>query len=559
MNSRSTSRRAWPVALLFSVAQAQAVGTGFTYQGLLEVAGAPGAAYDFEAALYDAPCSSEPCPGAPIGPLQSVPGVVPADGRFTLALDFGPVFTGAERYLELRVKRSSEGAYTLLLPRQRLAATPYSQHAQAADVAATVPSASIGTLKLAPAAVTVDKIDVASVQARVTGACTAPDAISAILADGTVTCQAPGAGPIDAADIVSGKLASARLPVGGSWDITAPLNLENAGIPETRMGFDGNGNVLFRGVNAPAAPSTLPAQGGGTRMLWYPQKAALRAGRLYEEDNPQTDAIFTPEAPTQWDEANIGNGSVALGTNVRASADHSTAFGYWSWATQVSSLAAGEGNVASGAASVALGYHAHTNARQGSFVFADRSTLDYLRAGVNHSANWRVSGGFRIFTASNLSTGLTFQSGASVSNWGQANAVISTSTGALLTTGGVWQNASDVARKHRFEAVDGEDILARLSVLPISRWSYKAEDESIRHLGPTSQDFRAAFGLGSDEKSIGTVDADGVALLAAQALEARSARQQREIATLKDENAALRTGLDELSARLSRLEAERGQ
>jgi hypothetical protein len=33
-----------------------------------------------------------------------------------------------------------------------------------------------------------------------------------------------------------------------------------------------------------------------------------------------------------------------------------------------------------------------------------------------------------------------------------------------------------------------------------------------------AQDFQSAFGLGTDDKSIGTVDADGVALAAIQGL-----------------------------------------
>jgi hypothetical protein len=190
-----------------------------------------------------------------------------------------------------------------------------------------------------------------------------------------------------------------------------------------------------------------------------------------------------------------------------------------------------------------MGYHAHTNARQGSFVFADRSTVDTLRAGVNHSSNWRVSGGFRIFTASNLSTGVTIQSGASVSNWGQSNAVISTSTGAFLSTGGVWTNASDVNRKHLFENISGEDILLKLRHLPITRWSYRSENDNIKHIGPMAQDFYAAFGLGNDEKSIGTVDADGVALASIKALESRTSKMLTELEKLKAENDALRNQL----------------
>jgi len=37
-------------------------------------------------------------------------------------------------------------------------------------------------------------------------------------------------------------------------------------------------------------------------------------------------------------------------------------------------------------------------------------------------------------------------------------------------------------------------------------------------MGPLAQDFFAAFGLGEDDKHITTIDADGVALAAIQAL-----------------------------------------
>lgn len=268
-----------------------------------------------------------------------------------------------------------------------------------------------------------------------------------------------------------------------------------------------------------------PAVGAGTRVMWHPANAAFRAGYV---------------SGAAWDPASIGDYSVAMGNDVRATASSATAFGLRTRALQQSSFAVGEDNVASGAASVAMGYHAHTNARQGSFVFSDRSSVDTIRAGVNHSANWRVSGGYRIFTASNLSTGVTLQSGASVSNWGQASAVISTSTGAMLTTGGVWQNASDVNRKHLFEQISNEQILEKLRKLPVTRWSYKTEAENVKHIGPMAQDFYAAFGLGSDNRGIGTVDADGVALAGIKALEERTRNLAAELESLKADNAALR-------------------
>lgn len=324
-----------------------------------------------------------------------------------------------------------------------------------------------------------------------------------------------------------------------------------AQTPDSALAVSSGGQGLFR-VNVDAGAlfggtydgdgdgSNIPAEGAGTRMMWYPGKAAFRAGGING---------------TQWDAANIGDYSVAIGQDVRASASNAVAFGLRSTAAQQSSFAVGEDNTATGAASVAMGYHAHTNARQGSFVFSDRSSVDTLRAGVNHSANWRTSGGFRIFTSSNLSTGVTIQSGSVVSNWGQSNAVISTSTGAYLSTAGVWTNVSDVNRKHLFASVSGEDVLARLRTLPITTWSYRVESDDVRHLGPTAQDFRAAFGLGNDNVTIGTVDADGVALAAAKALEARTADQAARIEALEARNTALEQQNAEMRARLERIEA----
>lgn len=297
-----------------------------------------------------------------------------------------------------------------------------------------------------------------------------------------------------------------------------------------RMSLHKNGAFWVGGsYDGLAFTGGIPAEGAGTRMMWYPEKASFRAGYV---------------DGTQWDDANVGYFSFASGEGVRASGDYGVAFGARCVAAQVATFAVGDQNVASGAASVAMGYHAHTNARQGSFVFADRSTVDTLRAGVNHSANWRVSGGFRIFTSSNLTTGLTFQSGSSVSNWGQSNAVISTSTGAYLSTSGVWTNTSDVNRKHLFENISGEDILTKIRNLPITRWSYRADKDNIRHIGPMAQDFYAAFKLGNDDKAIGTVDADGVALAGIKALEERTSKLATELQTLKAENAALREKLD---------------
>ena len=66
--------------------------------------------------------------------------------------------------------------------------------------------------------------------------------------------------------------------------------------------------------------------------------------------------------------------------------------------------------------------------------------------------------------------------------------------------------------------LDGNDILAKLVALPIATWTYDWEPDDVRHLGPMAQDFKAAFGLGDDDRVINMVDAAGVLMVAVQAL-----------------------------------------
>jgi hypothetical protein len=119
----------------------------------------------------------------------------------------------------------------------------------------------------------------------------------------------------------------------------------------------------------------------------------------------------------------------------------------------------------------------------------------------------------------------------------------------------VWTNASNVALKENFAGVDGQQVLASLADMPITTWNYRVEGAAIRHMGPTAQDFYAAFGLGDDDTSITTLDSDGVALAAIQGLHANSQEQSARIEALEAEKAEQQAHIDALEARLSALEA----
>ena len=65
-------------------------------------------------------------------------------------------------------------------------------------------------------------------------------------------------------------------------------------------------------------------------------------------------------------------------------------------------------------------------------------------------------------------------------------------------------------------------------------------------MGPTAQDFHAAFGLGETETAISTIDADGVSLAAIQGLYELTQEQASTIESLQADNADLQARLDVL-------------
>ncbi|MGD9902135.1 MAG: tail fiber domain-containing protein [Vicinamibacterales bacterium] len=341
---------------------------------------------------------------------------------------------------------------------------------------------------------------------------------------------------------------------------------------------------------------TIPATGPGNRMMWYPGKAAFRAG----------EAVLGG-----WDDANIGYGSVALGNGPIASGFSSTAtgletvasglgstaFGHTTRATGDTSIAMGRSTTASGFFSTATGQNTtasgtastsmgtSTRAEDGSSVAMGRfsvasgpqalaggdSSVASARNALAFGASSQAIGGNSVALGTRAVAdegSFVFADGASSGAFGSglnqffvrasggaaffSNAT--STTGVRLATGGSqWLTISDVSTKHRFRELDGDDVLARIAAMPVTEWSYKAQDDAVRHIGPTAQDFHAAFGLGEDPLRIGTLDADGVALAAVRALEARTRHLPERATSLESENARLRATVEDLRARVAAL------
>ncbi len=191
----------------------------------------------------------------------------------------------------------------------------------------------------------------------------------------------------------------------------------------------------------------------------------------------------------------------------------------------------GDRNKVFGSWSFAAGRRAVAN-HAGSFVWGDSTDADVSSVADNHFTV-RCTGGAKFYT----STG---------------------TTGPYLDAGGTsWKTSSDRNLKENFREVNTVEVLQRVAELPITQWNYRGSDPSVVHIGPMAQDFHAAFGLGgTDDKGIGTLDAEGVALAAIQGVARRLEEKDREIADLRRQLEELRREMRAARPAEARTDAE---
>jgi hypothetical protein len=124
-------------------------------------------------------------------------------------------------------------------------------------------------------------------------------------------------------------------------------------------------------------------------------------------------------------------------------------------------------------------------------------------------------------------------------------------SGGAYSNGSTWVNASDRNLKENFTPLDEQEILNRLESVPIQKWNYKNQPQAA-HIGPVAQDFYAAYQLGDSDKSIGTIDADGIAFAAIKALHKTMKEQLKQF---KNENEELQERIRLLEQTVKQLAA----
>jgi hypothetical protein len=220
--------RHWHAALMLSLllcCSGSILAQSFTYQGMLKTSGIPANGnHDLQFSLWTAASG-----GSQVGSTITRIGVSVSNGVFTTELDFGNVWDGNDRFLQIAVRPSGSGSYTTLSPRVRVNRVPYSQLAFSA---LNVPWSGISGMP-AGFADGVDNDTTYSAGAGlqlsgntfsiatggvVTGMLADLAVTTAKLADGAVTSAKIADGTIATADIANGAVTDAKL---SNTDVTA--------------------------------------------------------------------------------------------------------------------------------------------------------------------------------------------------------------------------------------------------------------------------------------------------------------------------------------------------
>lgn len=387
--------------------------------------------------------------------------------------------------------------------------------------------------------------------------------------------------------------------------ITSSASAQNVGIGTTTpnasallhvdLGTSNTKVLLATGTLDIGLTGSAPNLGAGSRFMYYPGRAAFRAGYVTgsQWDNQNVgfystalgqNTIAINSASTAMGSGTTASGlySTAMGLNTTASLNNSTAMGNSTIAGNDNATAMGRATTANGETSTAMGFAtiasgtnstamglSTTASGSNSIAMGDFTTASGLNSTAmgfftTASGNKSTSMGSNVST--NNQTGAFVIGDSDPNNQGTAAPglpdlfVARFNNGYYLLTSGYnanigvqithngnsWVSICDVNRKENFAPLDGDDILQKIAKINFTSWNYKQQDPKVyRHYGIMAQDFYQAFGedkygtIGNDT-TVNPIDMIGIDMAAIQALEKRTT-------DLKNENAMLNKKLAEVA------------
>ena len=532
------------IIITLTLLAGQALAQPISYQSYLEQQGQPfSGTATLEFRLFTAASG-----GTQIGATKTRSNWPIEDGLFQVELDFGSdAFTGAARYLQIRV----DG--TLLNPRQQVTHAPMALHALSVDLGSidgdfwrrggnagtSQPEDFIGTTDAQPFVIRANNFPIFQMRPATSteGEGSAPSLIAGYhgnhVPNNIRGATISGGGREDAHNEVTGRFGTIG---GGTGNVTGMWGTVAGGSRNSAVGFSsmvgggsnntasGDRSVVAGGVTNTASGDRSTVGGGelncaGARYSWAGgHRAKVRPGTgsgdagtgclgiqtngadgdvgSFVWSDTSVSASFISERPNQFRVRAHGGADFQTGT--RGLKSFSDGTGINAAAIQAESLHS---------AGIALfGLNESTDS---TLVITNRGSGPLLRA-------FR-SGGFELMQLDN--------------------------NGNLLIAGTLTQG-SDRANKQDLKPIDLQAVLDQLAKLEISSWRYLHSDPTSRHIGPMAQDFHAAFGYGVSDDSISSIDAQGIAFAAIQALNERFGETRlavdQQLGRLEQENLELR-------------------
>ncbi|MDA1258621.1 MAG: tail fiber domain-containing protein, partial [Chloroflexi bacterium] len=315
-------------------------------------------------------------------------------------------------------------------------------------------------------------------------------------------------GPFGTSNVIGGGSSNSAIGAAGGV-IAGGTNNTVSDFNDTVGGGDSNtaggGTSTVSGGIENSAFGASSTIGGGEANLASGDLATVGGGELNTATKLHSTVGGGDSNIASADRATVAGGksNVASGQNAAIGGGRdNTAAGFFG------TVPGGESNAATGGHSIASGFNAQA-LHDGANVWAD-STGAVLASTAANQYLVRASGGVTFYSNAAATVGVTLDPG-----------------------GSGWNVTSDRNAKSGLQTVDPRDIVERLASIPISTYSYETQD-GVRHLGPMAQDFAAAFGLGVNDTTINTVDADGVSLAAIQGLYGMVLEKDAQIAAMQD-------------------------
>jgi hypothetical protein len=256
-------------------------------------------------------------------------------------------------------------------------------------------------------------------------------------------------------------------------------------------GTIGGGFTNVAGNGAAVTTDAPWATVGGGANNGAQGKASTVGGGSYNDANGHASTVGGG-----FGNAALNDYVTVAGGNVNAATGHTATIGGGSTNRAQgfgSTVPGGISNEAMANYSFAAGYRAKATT-VGTFMWADSTNVDWIPS-VPNFFGVRATGG----------VGMT----VAVNGAGAATQFCN-----YLPGYSGWSCTSDRDAKENFVVADTDRILAKLVAMPMFSWNYKGADPTLRMLGPTSQDFDAAFGLGNADKTIASGNLHGVAIAA---------------------------------------------